>query len=155
MTLFEMSSGCKMHTTAISQKCKFLALGKWKDKMTQGMIPHSFFSLSDHLDFLGVQLKATGFFHEVKRNGRRLLHGSGIRAAQQSSARSGALPLEAGRTLQTVLERGSEHPSTENRNRITPFSRTASPGDNNTPRMSGECKNPNLDYAIKDKKSCP
>jgi hypothetical protein len=42
-----------------------------------------------------------------------------------SSARSGALPLEAGRTLQTVLERGSEHPSTENRNRITPFSRTS------------------------------
>ena len=28
MTLFEMSSGCKMHRTAISQKCKFLALGK-------------------------------------------------------------------------------------------------------------------------------
>ena len=48
-----------MHRTAISQKCKFIALGKWKDKMTQGMIPHSFFSLSDHLDFLGVQLKAT------------------------------------------------------------------------------------------------
>ena len=24
------------------------------------------------------------------------------------------LPLEAGRTLQTVLERGSEHPSTQN-----------------------------------------
>ena len=59
MTLFEKSSGCKMHRTAISQKCKFLALGKWKDELTQGMIPHSFFSLSDHLDFLGVQLKAT------------------------------------------------------------------------------------------------
>ena len=59
MTLFEKSSGCKMHRTAISQKCKFLALGKWKDELTQGMIPHSFFLLSDHLDFLGVQLKAT------------------------------------------------------------------------------------------------
>ena len=59
MTLFEKSSGCKMHRTAISQKCKFLPLGKWKDELTQGMIPHSFFSLSDHLDFLGVQLKAT------------------------------------------------------------------------------------------------
>ena len=48
-----------MHRTAISQKCKFLALGKWKDELTQRMIPRSFFSLSDHLDFLGVQLKAT------------------------------------------------------------------------------------------------
>ena len=28
MTLFERSSGCKMHRTAISQKCKFLPLGK-------------------------------------------------------------------------------------------------------------------------------
>ena len=45
MTLFERSSGCKMHRTAASQKCKFLALGKWKDELTQGMIPHAFFSL--------------------------------------------------------------------------------------------------------------
>ena len=59
MTLFEMSSGCMMHRTAISQKCKFLALGKWQRELTQEMIPHSFFSLSDHLDFLGVTLKST------------------------------------------------------------------------------------------------
>jgi hypothetical protein len=79
-------------------------------------------------------------------------------AEVESAPRSSAglkLPLEAGRTLQTVLERGSKHPSTENRNRITPFPEPVSPGDNNTPRMSGECKNPNLDYAIEDKKSCP
>ena len=48
-----------MHRTAASQKCKFLALGKWKDELTRAMIPHAFFSLSDHLDFLGVQLKST------------------------------------------------------------------------------------------------
>ena len=59
MTLFERSSGCKMHRTAASQKCKFLALGKWQNELTQEMIPHSFFSLSDHLDFLGVTLKST------------------------------------------------------------------------------------------------
>ena len=59
MTLFEMSSGCMMHRTAASQKCKFLALGKWQRELTQEMIPHSFFSLSDHLDFLGVTLKST------------------------------------------------------------------------------------------------
>ena len=59
MTLFEWSSGCKMHRTAASQKFKFLALGKWQTELTQEMIPHSFFSLSDHLDFLGVTLKST------------------------------------------------------------------------------------------------
>ena len=59
MTLFERFSGCKMHRTAASQKCKFLALTKWKFELTQEMIPHSFFSLSDHLDFLGVTLKST------------------------------------------------------------------------------------------------
>ena len=30
MTIFEMISGCKMHRTPASQKCKFLSLGKWK-----------------------------------------------------------------------------------------------------------------------------
>ena len=54
MTVFVMSSGCMVHRTAASQKCKFLALGKWQRELTQEMIPHSFFSLSDHLDFLGV-----------------------------------------------------------------------------------------------------
>ena len=47
-----------MHRTAISQKCKFLPLGKWKTKLKQNMIPHDFFILSDHLDFLGVILKS-------------------------------------------------------------------------------------------------
>ena len=48
-----------MHRTAASQKCKFLVLGKWQTELTQEMIPHSFFSLSDHLDYLGVTLKST------------------------------------------------------------------------------------------------
>ena len=56
MTIFEMASGCKMHRTAESQKCKFLFLGKWKTELTQDIIPHGFFSKSDHLDFLGVTL---------------------------------------------------------------------------------------------------
>ena len=59
MTLFERSSGCKMYRTAISQKCNFLPLGKWKTNLKQNMIPHDFFILSDHLDFLGVILKST------------------------------------------------------------------------------------------------
>ena len=59
MTIFELASGCKMHRTAASQKCKFLPLGKWRFQLTQNMIPHNFFSLSGHLDFLGVTLKST------------------------------------------------------------------------------------------------
>ena len=30
MTIFELSSGCKMHRDPASQKCKFLPLSKWK-----------------------------------------------------------------------------------------------------------------------------
>ena len=59
MILFELASGCKMHRTAESQKCKFLPLGRWRTELTQKMIPHQFFSLSDHLKFLSVTLKAT------------------------------------------------------------------------------------------------
>ena len=71
MSLFELAFGCKMHRTAISQKCKFLPLGKWRFQFTQNMIPHNFFSLSDHLDFLGVTLKST--FHLTRTiNGEAL-----------------------------------------------------------------------------------
>jgi hypothetical protein len=59
MTIFELSSGCMMHRTAASQKCKFLALGGWKSNLQQEAIPFDFFTLSDHLDFLGVTLKST------------------------------------------------------------------------------------------------
>ena len=58
MTLFEMGSGCKMHRDPESQKCKFLPLAKWKSSLKQDEIPFEFFTLSDHLDFLGVTLKA-------------------------------------------------------------------------------------------------
>ena len=58
MTIFELSSGCKMHRDPESQKCKFLPLSKWKS-LPQANIPFDFFTLSDHLDFLGVTLKAT------------------------------------------------------------------------------------------------
>ena len=58
MTIFEQSSGCKMHRDPASKKCKFLPLSKWKS-LPQADIPFDFFTLSDHLDFLGVTLKAT------------------------------------------------------------------------------------------------
>ena len=66
-----------------------------------------------------------GFFLGVKRIGRRLLYGSGIRAAQRSSAWSLALQL-AGASMQNATDRtgeGSEHPSTENNSDSTNFSR--------------------------------
>ena len=59
MTIFEQSSGCMMHRTPGSSKCKFLPLGKWRNSLTQAMVPFDFFTLSDHLDFLGVTLMAT------------------------------------------------------------------------------------------------
>ena len=59
MTIFEKSSGCMMHRAPGSSKCKFLPLGKWRNSLTQAMVPFDFFTLSDHLDFLGVTLKAT------------------------------------------------------------------------------------------------
>ena len=59
MWLFESASGCKMHRDPEAGKCKFLALGRWKGTLTQEDLPCNFFSLSDHLDMLGVTLKAT------------------------------------------------------------------------------------------------
>ena len=57
--LFERSSGCKLHRDPASGKCKFLPLGRWRGTLTQEDIPCSYMVLSDHLDMLGVELKAT------------------------------------------------------------------------------------------------
>ena len=59
MRLFKLSSGCKMHRDPTAGKCKFLAMGRWKGTLTQEDLPCNFFSLSDHLDMLGVTLMAT------------------------------------------------------------------------------------------------
>ena len=59
MKIFELSSGCKMHRSKESEKCKFLPLGSWRKTLKQSDIPFDFFTLSDHLDFLGVTLKAS------------------------------------------------------------------------------------------------
>ena len=71
MSLFEMSSGCKMHRDPTSGKCKFLALGRWRGTLNQEDLPCNFFSLSDHLDMLGVTLKAT-YIATRKVNGDEL-----------------------------------------------------------------------------------
>ena len=56
--LFERSSFCKLHRVPSLGKCKFLPLGRWKNTLTQDSIP-AFMLLSDHLDMVGVELRAT------------------------------------------------------------------------------------------------
>ena len=68
MTIFKKASGCMMHRSIESKKCKFLPLGKWRTELTQAMIPHAFFTLSYKLDFLGVTFKST-FMATRKANG--------------------------------------------------------------------------------------
>ena len=84
--------------------------------------------------------ESLGFFLGVKRIGRRLLYGSGIRAAQRSSAWSLALQL-AGASMQNATDRtgeGSEHPSTENES-CNSLSEPVSPSGYNPETMAGEC----------------
>ena len=58
-SLFENSSGCRLHRDPKSGKCKFLPLGRWRGSLTQEDIPCAYMVLSDHLDMVGVELKAT------------------------------------------------------------------------------------------------
>ena len=59
--LFEATSGCCLHRDPISQKCKFLPLGRWRNTLQQEDLPAAcqYMVISDHLDMLGVQLRAT------------------------------------------------------------------------------------------------
>ena len=59
--LFEAASGCRLHRDPASQKCKFLPLGRWRRTLQQEDLPRAcqYMILSDHLDMVGVQLKAT------------------------------------------------------------------------------------------------
>ena len=59
MHLFENASGCKLHRDPSTKKCKFLALGRWRGTLEQEDIPCQYMTLSDHLDMLGVELRAT------------------------------------------------------------------------------------------------
>ena len=57
--MFEGASGCKLHRDPAVGKCKFLPLGRWKGTLQQEDIPCNYMLLSDHLDMVGVILKAT------------------------------------------------------------------------------------------------
>ena len=56
LMLFEYSSGCQFQRDHISQKCKAMPLGPWKQWLTQETIPLPFLLVSDYADVLGVQL---------------------------------------------------------------------------------------------------
>ena len=58
-TLLERASGVKLHRDPASGKVKFLALGRWQGTLTQEDLPHQYVRLSDHLDFVGVELRSS------------------------------------------------------------------------------------------------
>ena len=69
--LLERASGVKLHRDPSTDKVKFLPLGRWRGLLTQEDIPQHFIKLSDHLDFLGVELRAT-FVQTRKVNGDQI-----------------------------------------------------------------------------------
>ena len=62
-SLLERASGVKLY--------KFIPLGRWRGTLTQEDLPHQYVRLSDHLDFVGVELRAT-FSQTRKVNGEIL-----------------------------------------------------------------------------------
>ena len=71
MALFEKASGCQLHRDPATKKCKFLPLAKWRGTLRQEDIPCGYMSLSDHLEMLGVELRAT-WTQSRKANGDAL-----------------------------------------------------------------------------------
>ena len=59
LTVFENASGCKVHRDPSNMKCKFLALGRWRNTLEQADIPCKYMTLSEHLDMVGVTLMAS------------------------------------------------------------------------------------------------
>jgi hypothetical protein len=57
-SLFEKSSGCKLHRNPDTEKCKVMVLGRWRGVLQQEDIPLPYLKLTDHLDYLGCKLYA-------------------------------------------------------------------------------------------------
>ena len=70
-SLLERASGVKLHRDPAAGKVKFLALGRWRGVLTQEDLPHQYVQISEHLDFVGVELRAT-FIQTRKANGEQL-----------------------------------------------------------------------------------
>ena len=72
MALFEKASGCQLHRDPATKKCKFLPLARWRGTLQQEDIPCCYMSISDHLDMIGVELRAT-WTQTRKHNGYALV----------------------------------------------------------------------------------
>ena len=72
--LLERAAGVKLHRDPASEKVKFLPLGRWRGTLSQEDLPNhcQYITLSDHLDFVGVELRAT-FAKTRKVNGDQLV----------------------------------------------------------------------------------
>ena len=91
-SLLERASGVKLHRDPSAGKVKFLPLGRWKGNLTQEDLPHQYVQLSDHLDFVGVELRAT-FQQTRKVNGDQL----------QERVKNTVGPWKAGRFMPLTL----------------------------------------------------
>ena len=58
-SIFERASGCILHRNPASGKVKFLPLGRWRGTLCQEDLPVKYIAISEHLDMIGVVLKAT------------------------------------------------------------------------------------------------
>ena len=67
-SLFEKSSGCLLHRDPTAGKCKFLPLGRWKGTLEQEDITLVYMVLSDSLEMVGAELKAS-WLQTRKANG--------------------------------------------------------------------------------------
>ena len=91
-SLLERASGVKLHRDPAAGKVKFLPLGRWRGTLTQEDLPHQYVQLSDHLDFVGVELRAT-FQQTRKVNGDQL----------QDRVKNTVGPWKAGRFMPLTL----------------------------------------------------
>ena len=90
--MLERASGVKLHRDPTAGKVKFLPLGRWRGTLTQEDLPHQYVLLSDHLDFVGVELRAT-YIQTRKVNGEQL----------QAKVKNTVGPWKAGRFMPITL----------------------------------------------------
>ena len=91
-SMLERASGVKLHRDPSAGKVKFLALGRWRGTLTQEDLPHQYIQRSDHLDFVGVELRST-FIQTRKVNGEQL----------QTRVKNTVGPWKAGRFMPITL----------------------------------------------------
>ena len=91
-SLLERASVVKLHRDPSEGKVKFLPLGRWRGSLSQEDLPHQYMQLSDHLDFVGVELRAT-FQKTRKVNGDQL----------QDRVKNTVGPWKAGRAMPLTL----------------------------------------------------